>query len=1798
MNINRAICVLKTARGTYAMSAEDWEQSGCEEVIAKGLRWRGWLDGIFKAVEAETRWITMHPNGKGEKGVPVRIRMVSDGTWHVTGGAGGKLNGMRMHHVKSEEEYKEIAKERQKQKKLKRQAEEHEKKTKKLDEIRESLKKDEANREKSDDDLRALAHERLQEQEAELSQSKKKAKIEIARSRWEAEDELIRDVAEAAGWDTDKIVPSEEAIKKLKREAEAQRRQELERAINKPEEKITAAERQRIEKMAAESGKRTEERVKDAYRRAALAKTKEYLDNQKEVVADAGEELASVQLGEVKAGDLVASTFGDSGKGFTVNLEEEAAARGIALDPQLAAEKKAGEDWDSLVERKDGDFEKASKARETVMAMQARAETTRKEVKDHIEKLGMAGTPIEGIAELDAMPKAQNTQEAVNALAKAKKLQEKIKAAETAARAIDDSELDAVPTAVIVQASELTDREAVDKVLDDINEQRRTKAMERLVGLYDQENQTAPLRSHVLAGQSAYLSNVAQAAGVMAPDPLVTDILGEGGSAQLMHVALAQKYADDPAKLEGVKRAIEKDHIEKQVEAANKAAELAEMSLKEAAAITIPDIEDMDDMDGALALNQQKLELHREAREIIGLAAGNLQSAGAMNYALSNSPVETLKVPLGAMSTRDAIDKAAAIGLELDDYRTFNDGKNKFLIINETGVGKLAESMLDDPAHSQRAALMEKIKSGGEDEEGWLPAGFSRRTRIDISSGDDAAVAELSAQFNPAGYDDMNSAIKGYIAQRVEAGHDPVVIASDLRSQQFIEDHVSEGMQDEYNAALGDVVPLMKQSGTARAGEQKAHQTRVERLMNEYHRQHITAEAKRLGLTGEQGKDYVSVQKQVLPNDDKVVDVLHQVNIREPGLRHAFTRTGDLDRDGRRAVRDYAYGHILTDPNGGKLDPKDAETPIEALSPQESQAFQKWNEMRTNGDPYEAIQSQWRRETESGGAGLFGDAPKQHDFSTVDLSDNNAIIEAAKRNADALGYSVKHTGLNAKTGSYDAKVIPELEVAEGKTTAKVASDARKRIQRALMERFVQSEGADSKFNPENVKTASNRWAEYVSDMGEENNAYNAIQDHMKGDFLARFASGYRQTTGESLRGIRVPVASADRHAYASLPPEQRQAQDALKASERAQLMNRAGGKFAEGSVTDALEAKRGNQAMEFRLFGEEEGKSEETKSGMHRYSMGNAIESAVAGLIPNVNLKHGTSAIGDINMSSGDYVRQQRAVKQIVQSKRMLLSAGVGSGKSAISLAALSQLRHDGKVKRAIFAVPSVVQSQFGSEAARFYDPTSPAAPKWVADPSLSSKERRASYSAKSGYDAVVVTHQALRDDLNWALAQERFRGDERASAKWMAEAPEAERNAAVQQAAKNRGWDFEMSIVDEGHSLLNRAGKANSAMANTLDAFTNNKEYHVSMSADPVKNDASEAFSALQKVAPQRYVNEGNPNQKGVVTKREFLRKYGANTIAAKEALQREMAPYQYATAIKPDIKTSTKVNTVPMPDGQKKAMQDVKQAYRTARRARRQGKVDIDAVKVLSPNSFKGVPASEHEATAKRLQENIGIIRDTAYDRVVNQHPDGAKMRWLEQRLGLANHSDIAKTGVEPLPTDGNPKIIFAHNIGTVDSIVKKLEASGIRVGKMTGQMTGKEKEEAKIKFSPQFDSSTGKYVSEPEYDVLVTSDAGAVGWNGQRANHVINYDIPHTAMTVEQRNGRSVRTGQRSDVALDTVMTDTPYERKRYERLERKSALREALTTPAEAIDDSGLAGRIARETDLAREKLVRRKARKKA
>jgi len=446
------------------------------------------------------------------------------------------------------------------------------------------------------------------------------------------------------------------------------------------------------------------------------------------------------------------------------------------------------------------------------------------------------------------------------------------------------------------------------------------------------------------------------------------------------------------------------------------------------------------------------------------------------------------------------------------------------------------------------------------------------------------------------------------------------------------------------------------------------------------------------------------------------------------------------------------------------------------------------------------------------------------------------------------------------------------------------------------------------------------------------------------------------------------------------------------------------------------------------------------------------------------------------------------------------------------------------------------VQGQFGSEALRFLE-----AGKfnWHCQPGASHAERLASYK-DTNTDFHVVTHQSFRDDLlKIAARQDGSTSDDVATK--MAAMSGDERQAFMKGALAKEGIAFDFAMADEAHGLLNREGKDNSIMSNAVQSVTDDVAYYLHASGDPIKNDASEAFDLLAKMDRKRYNDRA-----------AFMRRYGGDTKYAQEGLRRELARHAYTASIKPDVNVTRHERHVEMTHSQHAALAAVDSNVAAVRIAKMQGKVNIPALQALSPESFAGADESHHEAIAHSLTKAIGVIANSAINRVINAHPDSGKL------------NDLSSLATE---LHDRPGVVFARSLAAVDQIKSRLEGEGHRVIVVTGKDSSKDKA-AKIR---AFNPDSG----ERRADIVICSDAGAVGANLQSGSWLAQYDTPDTAMVHNQRAGRVARIGQQNDVDLYDLIANHRFERNARARLSRKEDLRHVVTNPLDGLDDTGLA-----------------------
>lgn len=735
--------------------------------------------------------------------------------------------------------------------------------------------------------------------------------------------------------------------------------------------------------------------------------------------------------------------------------------------------------------------------------------------------------------------------------------------------------------------------------------------------------------------------------------------------------------------------------------------------------------------------------------------------------------------------------------------------------------------------------------------------------------------------------------------------------------------------------------------------------------------------------------------------------------------------------------------------------------------------------------------------------------------------------------------------LRAYFGTQIAKDSPDVAELRSRLSGLKASEPEKEVEDMFGETGTNPDWSRWRKNMDDARAEldekSLTWDKYVTMMDGRGNAYQALQDMVRGRVSEDFHREYNTLRPEApLRMGRRNIRNSLRH-LGAVDPETRKKRLAELSSESAKMRQRIGGRFAEGAISEEREARRegaaGFKEAELGLFGDG-ARADQPLGADECHSLGHVAERRLAGLVDHIGrnfradqpLKLWKASMTD------RYINQQRAIKLIAKNQRIALAQGVGSGKSAIALGAFAHLAHEGKVKRGLFLVPSIVQAQMGAEALRYLEPGKF---KWHCDPGASREQRLAAYRDPDHHFA-VVTHQSFRDDMLYLAAQKEGANPAQIAVKLDA-MNETERADYLRGIMSEHGIDYQYVMLDEAHNALNRAGKKNSALANVMDAVTARAPYYVSSTADPIKNDVSEAYDLLRKMNPGKYTDRD-----------AFLRKYGVDSASSRDALRREMLQHLYPGRVDPGVAAKKSVEKVALTQSQQARVRAIDDAVGKLRVARMQGKTDMAAAKALAPHLFENAPADKHEGIAKDVAAYAGTLKQSAVRDAIDMDPKGAKM----QRV--VGYADERK---------GKPGVVFCHRLGAVDEIAKQLSARGHKVAVISGGMDSKQKDAVRRKFQPEDGSA-------PEADVLVCSDAAAVGANMQRGKWLLQYDTPDTAMVHAQRAGRIHRLGQTQDVEVADLVADHPVEAAARKRLAEKHDLREILTSPYENLDDSGL------------------------
>ena len=174
------------------------------------------------------------------------------------------------------------------------------------------------------------------------------------------------------------------------------------------------------------------------------------------------------------------------------------------------------------------------------------------------------------------------------------------------------------------------------------------------------------------------------------------------------------------------------------------------------------------------------------------------------------------------------------------------------------------------------------------------------------------------------------------------------------------------------------------------------------------------------------------------------------------------------------------------------------------------------------------------------------------------------------------------------------------------------------------------------------------------------------------------------------------------------------------------------------------------------------------------------------------------------------------------------------------------------------------------------------------------------------------------------------------------------------------------------------------------------------------------------------------------------------------------------------------------------------------------------------------KAIDIASAAETIPELEDEISILEDLVKE-AKKVRDAGTDKKWLEVKKVIVDENILTNPEGGP----GRKLIIFTEHVATLTYLVQKLQA-----------LIGRK--EAVVFIHGQLHRDKRKYNQEEfihnkDVQILVATDAAGEGVNLQRANLMINYDMPWNLNRIEQRFGRIHRINQKEKCYLWNLVAD---------------------------------------------------------
>ncbi len=332
-------------------------------------------------------------------------------------------------------------------------------------------------------------------------------------------------------------------------------------------------------------------------------------------------------------------------------------------------------------------------------------------------------------------------------------------------------------------------------------------------------------------------------------------------------------------------------------------------------------------------------------------------------------------------------------------------------------------------------------------------------------------------------------------------------------------------------------------------------------------------------------------------------------------------------------------------------------------------------------------------------------------------------------------------------------------------------------------------------------------------------------------------------------------------------------------------------------------------------------------------------------------------------------------------------------------------------------------------------------------------------------------------------------------------------KSSRVQESLSRIAWD--LVVVDEAHALKNHLTQSHRFV------FRLRRRHTLLLTATPVQNDLRELYNLVNIVAPGFFRSI-----------RWFRRKFMIDRYNVREpellrtACSRVMVRHRRGDTLiqLPPRKVE---NIVVEPSQVESELFDLtlELARRTMHASPGEGEQTALILSILLKESTSSPQALLATLESAILPRTVREREQVLMRRVIQlgrQIPVTAKMRRL----------------VEWAKSDDAPLIVYTEYIETLRVLRVLLEGAGLLVHTYSGQMRGREKNQA----IEDFRNRGG---------VLLSTEIGGQGLNLQHCHRMVNFDLPWNPMRLEQRIGRIHRFGQSETVHIVNITAAGTFE-----------------------------------------------------